>query len=347
MDSKAQTIVSDYEKILVDLNSPNIYSDNQKLITLNQELEKKKTLYDLAKKYLELKKEIEDAEKNLNTSQDTPDKAFYREIITLNKELLNNTETTLSQAFQDTTRSSFASIMEIRAGTGGDEATLFVRDLLRMYLNYAKSKGWQVNILSANDSGRDGLKEVIIEINSKDSYDLLQYESGVHRVQRIPVTETSGRIHTSAASVVTLPQVDEVEIQIDPSELEIFTYRSSGPGGQSVNTTDSAIRITHKPTGISVTCQDRKSQHQNKEYALKILRSKLYDIEAQKRNSSIDTIRKSSIKSGDRSDKIRTYNFPQNRVTDHRIKKSWYGMEDILNGEIDQLLQDIATQLSI
>lgn len=347
MDSKAKEIVSQYEKLLIDLNSPEIYSDNKKLIALNTELEKKRSLYELAKKYLELKNEITEANEKLLNPQNSADKDFYRDIITLNGDLLINTESQLQRDIQGSSKQNTPSIIEIRTGTGGEEAALFVQDLLKMYLNYSKTKGWHVDILSASDSAQGGLKEVIIEIASDESFDTLQFENGVHRVQRIPVTETSGRTHTSAASVVVLPQVDEIEIQIDPSELEIFTYRSSGPGGQSVNTTDSAIRITHKPSGISVTCQDRKSQHKNREHAMKILRSKLYNIESQKRNTGLDNIRKHSIKSGDRSDKIRTYNFPQNRVTDHRIKKSWYGIEDIINGNIDQILRDVAQGLSI
>lgn len=347
MDSKAQTIVSEYEKILEDLNSPDIYTDNKKVIALNQELEKRKPLYIPSKKYIELKDEIEEAQKSLDLSETTTDRELFREIITHNRSLLNNIEKDFSEAVQESKKLHTPSIIEIRAGTGGEEAAIFAHDLSSMYLNFSKSRGWHVEILSANHSDKGGIKEMVIAVSSKDSYDLLQYENGVHRVQRIPTTETSGRIHTSAASVVVLPQADEITVQIDPSELEIFTYRSSGPGGQSVNTTDSAIRITHIPTGISVTCQDRKSQHKNKEHALKILRSKLLDIEMQKRNSGIDDRRKSSIKSGDRSDKIRTYNFPQNRITDHRIKKSWYDIENILNGDLDQLLSDVAIAMTI
>ncbi len=345
MDSKAKEIVSQYEQILAEVNSSENYSDNKKILSLNKEIENKKPLYILAKKYLDTKEEIIEAQEKITK---TPtDRDFYRDIITHDNSLLKNIENELLSTIQETGKRKIASIIEIRSGAGGEEASLFVSDLLKIYLNYSKQNGWQTNILSASESTQGGFKEVIFEITSLESYNLLQFESGVHRVQRIPSTETSGRIHTSAVSVVVLPQVDEVKLQINPSELEIFAYRSSGPGGQSVNTTDSAIRITHKPSGISVTCQDRKSQHKNKEQAMKILRSKLYDIEVQRRNTVLEKTRKTSIKSGDRSDKIRTYNFPQNRVTDHRIKKSWHNINNIMNGEIDHMLKDISQNLLV
>lgn len=345
MDSKAKQIVEDYEKVLEELNSPDVYSDNKRLVILTKEYEQNKSLYNLAKKYLETKTELEESKQALENSEDPLDKDLYSNIISLNSELLTNTRASLKAILLKSDAKPLPAIIEIRAGTGGEEAALFAQDLLSMYTNFSKQKGWQINLLSANDSGLGGIKEAIVEILSDESFDLLKNESGVHRVQRIPATETSGRIHTSAASVVVLPLVDEFEVKIDPSELEILAYRSSGPGGQSVNTTDSAIRITHKPTGISVTCQDQKSQHKNKEQAMKILRSRLYEVEMQKRNSDIGDMRKQSIKSGDRSDKIRTYNFPQNRITDHRIKKSWFGIENILNGNIEVMLNDISSSL--
>lgn len=345
MDSKAKQIVEDYEKVQAELNSPNIYSDNKRLISLSKEYDQNKPLYNIAKKYLEIRSDLEESERVLKTAKNHEDKELYSNIINLNMGLLTKTEALLRSALSSSNIKPMPSILEIRAGTGGEEAALFAQDLLTMYTNFAKQNGWQMNLLSANGSGLGGIKEAIVEFLSDESFMLLRHESGVHRVQRIPATETSGRIHTSAASVVVLPLVDEFEIKINPSELEILTYRSSGPGGQSVNTTDSAIRITHKPSGISVTCQDQKSQHKNKEQAMKILRSKLYEIEIEKRNSTVDDMRKQSIKSGDRSDKIRTYNFPQNRITDHRIKKSWFGIENILNGNIKDMLNDVSTLL--
>jgi len=232
-------------------------------------------------------------------------------------------------------------IMEIRAGTGGDESTLFVADLFRMYRSYIEKKGWKYEIMNSNPTGVGGFKEIAFEIQGKDAYGTLKYESGVHRVQRVPKTESSGRIHTSATSVVVLPEAEEVDFKIDPNDLKVDVYRSSGPGGQSVNTTDSAVRITHIPTDTIVTCQDEKSQHKNKKKALKVLRSRLLDNKLQEQKKSREQQRKSMVGSGDRSAKIRTYNFPQSRVTDHRINYTTHELEAILNGEIDEIIDKL------
>jgi peptide chain release factor 1 len=234
-------------------------------------------------------------------------------------------------------------IVEIRAGTGGEEAGLFAGDLYRMYTRYAENKGWKTEILSANATGIGGFKEVIFLVEGKGAYSQLKYESGVHRVQRVPVTESSGRIHTSAATVAILPETDEVEVTIDPDDLRIDVYRSAGHGGQSVNTTDSAVRITHLPTGLVVTCQDERSQLQNKQRALAILRARLYDMEQSKQLAEMDQARRSQVRSGDRSEKIRTYNFPQNRVTDHRISLTSHQLEAILDGDLDEFLYELAS----
>lgn len=229
-------------------------------------------------------------------------------------------------------------ILEIRAGTGGDEASLFAADLYRMFSKYAESKRWTVETLSSSWTGVKGLKDITVAISGERVYSHLKYESGVHRVQRVPKTEAQGRIHTSAVTVAVLPEADEVEVTIQPSELRIDVFRSSGPGGQSVNTTDSAVRITHIPTGIVVSCQDEKSQHKNKAKALKILRSRLYDLELQKQETERAKNRKSQIGTGDRSEKIRTYNFPQSRVTDHRIGFTVHDLDSILNGKLDDII---------
>lgn len=236
-------------------------------------------------------------------------------------------------------------ILEIRAGTGGEEAALFAQDILRMYLRYAEKKGWKSEILNDNPTGLGGFKEVIVAISGDKVYPILKYEGGVHRVQRVPITESSGRIHTSAITVAVLPEAEEIDIQIDEKDLRIDRFCSSGPGGQSVNTTYSAVRITHIPTGIVVSCQDEKSQIKNKAKALKILRSRLLQLEEEKRQKELSSTRKSMVKSGDRSEKIRTYNFPQNRVTDHRIGLTIYRLDEILNGELDILLDPLISAM--
>jgi peptide chain release factor 1 len=232
-------------------------------------------------------------------------------------------------------------ILEIRAGTGGEEAGLFAADLFRMYTRLCERKGWKLEILSHSATGIGGLKEIIASISGDQVYSQLKYESGVHRVQRVPATESQGRIHTSAVTVAVLPEAEEVDVQINPEELRIDVFRSSGPGGQSVNTTDSAVRITHLPTGLVVSCQDEKSQHKNKAKGLKVLRSRLFDLKQQEQQQQIAQERRSQVGTGDRSERIRTYNFPQGRVTDHRIGLTLYRLEAMLDGELDELLQGL------
>lgn len=234
-------------------------------------------------------------------------------------------------------------IMEIRGGTGGDEAALFAADLMRMYSMYAESKNWKIDILSSNPTDIGGYKEVSFSVEGHGAYSRLKFESGVHRVQRVPETESSGRIHTSAVTVAVLPEVEEVEVEINQNDLRIDVFRAGGPGGQCVNTTDSAVRITHIPTGIVVSCQDEKSQHKNKDKAMKILRSRIYDIMEEQRHKEIADERKSQVGSGDRSERIRTYNYPQSRVTDHRINLTLYKLEQILNGAMDEIIDALVT----
>ena len=233
-------------------------------------------------------------------------------------------------------------IVEIRAGTGGEEAGLFAAELYRMYVRWAEAHRYKVEELSLNDTGLGGLKEVVFAIKGRGAYSKLKYESGVHRVQRVPVTESAGRIHTSAATVAVLPEADEIDVIVNDNDIRIDIFRSSGPGGQSVNTTDSAVRLTHIPTGIVISCQDEKSQLQNKLKAMRILRSRLYEIEEQKRAEELGAARRSQIGSGDRSEKIRTYNFPQSRVTDHRINKTVYQLDSVLNGALDEFIEELA-----
>lgn len=234
-------------------------------------------------------------------------------------------------------------ILEVRAGTGGEEAALFAQDLLRMYLRYAERRGWKSEIMDMNDTDIGGVKEVSVLIKGKGAYSRLKYESGTHRVQRVPDTESSGRIHTSAATVAVLPEVDDVEVEINPNDVRVDVYRSSGNGGQCVNTTDSAVRLTHIPTGLVVTCQDEKSQIKNKDKAFKVLRSRLYDIKLREQNDEISAERRSQVGSGDRSERIRTYNFPQGRITDHRIGLTIYKLDSFLDGEIDEVIDGLIT----
>ncbi len=233
--------------------------------------------------------------------------------------------------------------LEIRAGTGGDEAALFGSDLMRMYMRYAERRGWKTEIIDTNETGIGGIKEAVILIKGKGAYSRLKYESGVHRVQRVPETESSGRIHTSAATVAVLPEVEDVEVDLNPNDVRVDVYRASGNGGQCVNTTDSAVRLTHIPTGLVVTCQDEKSQLKNKDKAFKVLRAKLYDMKMQQQHDELAEERKSQVGSGDRSERIRTYNFPQGRISDHRIGLTIYKLDYFLDGELDEVIDALIT----
>ena len=234
-------------------------------------------------------------------------------------------------------------ILEVRAGTGGDEAALFGQDLLRMYLRYAERNRWKTEIMDINDTGIGGIKEAVVIIKGKGAYSRLKYESGVHRVQRVPETESAGRVHTSAATIAVLPEVDDVEVDLNPNDVRVDVYRASGNGGQCVNTTDSAVRLTHEPTGLVVTCQDEKSQIKNKEKAFKVLKARLYDLMLQEQNKEIADARKSQVGSGDRSERIRTYNFPQGRVSEHRINLTPYKLNAILDGDLDEIIDGLIT----
>jgi peptide chain release factor 1 len=260
---------------------------------------------------------------------------------TLKKELEGLEETLRLMLLPKDPRDEKSVILEIRAGTGGEEAALFAMDLFRMYTKYAERKGWKVEILSQNITGLRGAKEMIASIEGDGVYSKLKYESGVHRVQRVPETETQGRIHTSAVTVAVLPEAEDIDVIINPDDLKIDVYRSSGPGGQSVNTTDSAVRVTHLPTGLVVTCQDEKSQHKNKAKAIKVLRSRLLDSAIKEQQDQISKERKSQVGSGDRSERIRTYNYPQGRVSEHRIGLTLYRIEAIMEGDIQEIIDNL------
>lgn len=300
-----------------------IASEYKNYKTILEEIEKIKSLIH-SEKDLELKEIAEEELKELVRLKEEKEELL--------KELLTPKDTSDEKD----------AIVEIRAGTGGEEASLFAADLFRMYVKYAEKKNWKVNVISSNSTGLGGYKEIIFEVKGKGAYGKLKYESGIHRVQRIPITESGGRIHTSAATVAVLKEVEEIDIKINPQDLRIETFRASGAGGQYVNKTSSAVRITHLPTGIVVSCQDERSQHQNKERAMKLLRAKLFKMEEEKQMQKISQERRSQIKSGDRSEKIRTYNFPQNRVTDHRIGLTLYRLDEILDGDLDELIEKLA-----
>ncbi len=296
------------------------------------------------REYKKVKEEIADNQKLLAEAEEEELKELARaELQTLKEKLANLEKEIKILLLPRDPRDEKNIFLEIRAGTGGEEAALFVADLFRMYAKFAEMNRWRVEVVSQNPTGLGGFREIIALIEGKGVYSRLKYESGVHRVQRVPITESSGRIHTSAVTVAILPEADEVEVEINPNDLRIDVFRSSGPGGQSVNTTDSAVRITHLPTGLVVSCQDEKSQHKNKAKALKVLRARLWDKMMEEQRAQISEERKSQVGTGDRSERIRTYNFPQNRVTDHRLGLTLHRLDSILEGDLNELLDALHT----
>lgn len=294
--------------------------------------------------YKAVKDNIEDAKEMIASGVDKDEKDMLEEEINESKEKIENLEGEIKILLLPKDPNDEKNvIVEIRGGAGGDEAALFAADLLRMYSMYAETKRWKVEMLSANETDIGGYKEVSFSIKGEKAYSRLKFESGVHRVQRIPSTESGGRIHTSTVTVAVLPEVEDVEVDINPNDLRIDVFRAGGPGGQCVNTTDSAVRITHIPTGIVVSCQDEKSQHKNKDKAMKILRSRIYDKFLQEQNDAISAERKSQVGTGDRSERIRTYNYPQGRVTDHRIGLTLHKLEAVLNGDLDEIIDALIT----
>ena len=321
---------------------PEIIADMPKYIKLNKEYKELEPIVKAIDSYVKIVRDINEAKSILKNEKDIELKELAKldleECSVLKEKLDDELKILLIPKDPDDSRNA---VVEIRAGAGGDEASIFAGDLFRMYTKFIDSKKWTQELMDVSEGVSGGFKEIIFSVTGTDVYGVLKYESGVHRVQRVPQTETQGRVHTSAASVVVLPEVEDFDIELKESDIKKETYCSSGPGGQSVNTTYSAVRLTHIPTGVVAQCQDQKSQIKNYAKALKVLRSRIYDIELKKRNEEIDGQRKTMVKTGDRSDKIRTYNYPQGRVTDHRIGLTLYSLNEIVNGDIDKLVEEL------
>ena len=340
MFQKLDEVVEKYNEINKLLMTNEVLSDPKKLMEYNKTLS---SMTEIVEKYLDYKnkkEELETYKEEIKTEKNEEMlEMLNMEISSLNEEIPSLEEELKILLLPKDPNDEKNVIVELRAGAGGDEAALFVADIFRMFTRYAERNRWKTEMIDKNELGNGGLKEITFLISGKGAYSRLKYESGVHRVQRVPETEASGRIHTSTITVAVLPEIDDVEqVEINLSDLQIDTYRSSGAGGQHVNTTDSAVRITHKPTGIVVTSQDGRSQIKNKEAAMKVLASKLYEMEVEKQRSSVEAERRSQVGTGDRSEKIRTYNYPQGRVTDHRIKLTLHKLEAVLDGALDEII---------
>ena len=342
MIEKLKIIKQKFDEISDLIIQPHIISDQKKYIKLNKEYKDLKLIVDVSKKYFDAKLNFDEAEQIIKEGSD-------KEMIELAKSQFEDSKINIEKLESEIKYllipkdpdDSKNVVVEIRAGTGGDEASIFAGDLYRMYTKFAADKGWKYSLVDSSIGTSGGFKEIIFEINGENVYGTLKFESGVHRVQRVPQTETQGRVHTSAATVMILPEAEEFDVEINMNEVRVDFFCSSGPGGQSVNTTYSAVRLTHEPTGLVAQCQDQKSQHKNKEKALKVLRSRLYELELEKKMKEDSEKRNLLVSSGDRSAKIRTYNYSQGRVTDHRIGLTLYDLQNIINGEINKLVEEL------
>tara|TARA_B100000963_G_scaffold291655_1_gene261740 strand:+ start:1204 stop:2280 length:1077 start_codon:yes stop_codon:yes gene_type:complete len=342
LTDKIDIVKKRYEEIYQIISNPEVIADQKKYIELNKELKELSVLVNKGELYKEAINQKDEAEDYIKSSDDKDMIEMAKEQLEISKQSIEKLEEEIKILLipkdPDDTKNV---VVEIRAGTGGDEASIFAGDLFRMYTKFSQERKWNLSIVDTSEGTAGGFKEVIFEIAGEDVYGELKYESGVHRVQRVPQTETQGRVHTSAATVMVLPEAEEFDVEINMNEVRVDYFCSSGPGGQSVNTTYSAVRLTHEPTGVVAQCQDQKSQHKNKEKALKVLRSRLYEIELNKRMESDSKKRNELVKSGDRSAKIRTYNYPQGRVTDHRIGLTLYDLPKILDGDVSRLIDEI------
>ncbi len=338
--SRVEDRFEELDRLMAD---PDVLADYSRVLELAQERSSLEGVVGAFRQYQELQSQLAD-NRALLAEDDDPELAELAELeIAELAEQATGLEDELRRLLLPKDRNDDKNvIVEIRAGAGGDEAGLFAAVLLRMYTRWADDHKFKTELMSVSETGVGGIKEAILEVRGKGAYSRLKYESGVHRVQRVPTTESQGRVHTSTGTVAVLPEAEDVEIEISSNEMKVDVFRSSGPGGQSVNTTDSAVRVTHLPTGIVISCQDEKSQLQNRLKAVRILKTKLYDIELQKQLDDLGAARRSQVGSGDRSEKIRTYNFPQGRVTDHRINKTLFRLEQVLDGDLDELIVDLA-----
>ncbi len=337
--ARLEEMATEHRRILDELGSPEVAADHQRYAELAKQAAELDEAVRLYEEYMSVTNEAADAKELLRDATTTEDREYLSTTLAGAEARVLELETKLNEVLRPRDeRDQRPVIIEIRSGAGGDEASLFAGDLMRMYQRFAERQGWKSEVLELSEGGVGGVKEAVLEIKNKGAFSKLRYESGVHRVQRVPATESSGRIHTSTVTVAVLPEADEVEVDIDREDLKIDTYRASGPGGQHVNTTDSAVRITHLPSGLVVACQSERSQRQNMDRAMRILLAKLKDLAEAKAHSEMAEERRSQVGTGDRSEKIRTYNFPQNRVTDHRINFSKHDIHRVLDGEIEELV---------
>lgn len=342
MFDKLEDLLIRYEELLEELNDPHVVNDQQRYRKLMKEQNDLMEIVDKYKEYKATKASIEDSLEMLESESDPEMRELYKEELNSCKENVENIESQLKILLLPKDPNDEKNvIVEIRGGAGGDEAALFAAELFRMYSKYADTQRWKIDMMNLNENGLGGFKEVVFMINGKGVYSKMKYESGVHRVQRIPVTESGGRIHTSTTTVAIMPEAEEVDVELNMNDCKFDVFRSSGNGGQCVNTTDSAVRLTHLPTGIVISCQDEKSQLKNRDKALKVLRSKLYEIELEKAHDAEAEARRSQVGTGDRSEKIRTYNFPQGRVTDHRIKLTLHRLDSIMDGDLEEVLDSL------